>query len=83
MDEAQLIPLYDKGSLGSVADDFGIGLMMHLFHILGTILLLKQTLNNVCIYNTAESFFTTSACIASDPTAFIRFGLKLAFCYFQ
>jgi len=40
-DEANAIPLYDKGSLGSEDDDFGIGFIIHLPHIEGTTPLLN------------------------------------------
>ena len=36
IDEASVIPLYDRGSLGSDWDDFGIGLMILLLQTDGT-----------------------------------------------
>jgi len=41
-DEANAMPLYAKGSLGSEDDDFGIGFIIHLPQIEGTIPLSKH-----------------------------------------
>jgi hypothetical protein len=47
---ARVIPLYDKGSRGSEKEHFGIGVIIPLFHILGTLPVLIHKLNN--LYNT-------------------------------
>ena len=44
IEEASVMPLYERGSLGSVILDFGIGFMILLLHKLGTRSLLKQPL---------------------------------------
>ena len=48
IDGASAMPLYDSGSLGSMEDDFGIGSTIHFPHIVGTVPLLKDTLNKMC-----------------------------------
>jgi hypothetical protein len=45
---ARVIPLYDKGLCGSEVEHFGIGVIIPLFHIFGTLPVLKHTLNNLC-----------------------------------
>ena len=69
MEEARAIPLYDKGSLWSVVLDLGIGLIMHLFHIEGIILLSKQTLNKTCKKETDVSLRKTLTGISLIPQA--------------
>ena len=68
-DDANAIPLYDSGSLGSLEDDFGIGLIIHFPHIVGAVHLLKHTLNKMCKKLMVESFCNTSLGILSKPQA--------------
>jgi hypothetical protein len=73
------IPLYDKGSLPSAVDDFGIGLIRHLFQTEDTISLSNQTLNKACKNTTVVSYFKTSDGILSKPVAFLSLALSIAF----
>ena len=50
MEDASAMPLYDIDSLGSFVLDFGIGLIMHLFHMDGMMPLSKRILNNIYIF---------------------------------
>jgi hypothetical protein len=47
----RVIPLYDKGSRGSEVEHFGIGVIIPLLHILGTLPVLTHTLNDLCNTN--------------------------------
>ena len=47
-DEAREIPQYESGSLGSNAEDLGIGFITNLPHIEGTVPLVKHILNSTC-----------------------------------
>jgi hypothetical protein len=70
IEHVKAIPLYDKGSLPSAVDDFGIGLIIHLFQTEDTISLSKQTLNKAC-KNTEG--------ILSQSVAFLSLALSIAF----
>ena len=63
------MPLYDSGSLGSMEDDFGSGLIIHFPHVLGIVPLLKHTLNKTCEKEMVESLCNTSLGILSKPQA--------------
>jgi len=62
-----------------IVEDLGIGLIKHLPYILGTLPVLKHTLNREWRNSTEQSFFSTSIGIPSTPHALPNFASSMAF----
>ena len=78
IDGARAIPLYERGSLRSLVQDFGIGLMTHFPQSDGITPVSKQMLNRMCRKETDMSFCKISEGMLSTPHAFTFLGIKWA-----
>ena len=79
IDDTSAIPLNDIGFLESFVLDFGIGLIMHLFHEDGILPFSKRILNRTCRKDTDGSLNKTSTGMASKPHALPLLELSNAF----
>ena len=73
---ARVIPLYESGSRESLVEAFGIGIKIHLDHVLGILPVSKHMLRKVCENATSLVFFRNSPGISSAPDPLLDFNLK-------